>query len=171
MIPDSALPALRATCRTLQIIVLALATGVCVFAVIAVLNSQGQMTWEFPPAEVLDLIFLGFGVVTLIGSVIVPPFVMAPDVRESKSSPTSNRGETLALQAAATLQIRTIVSCALVEGGAFANLIAVFMHGYGPSLVMAAVLMSMIVVRLPIWSRYLERIEAQIRRIEENLNG
>lgn len=50
MIPDSALPTLRVTCRTLQIIVLALATGVCVFAVIAVVKTKGRLTWEFPPA-------------------------------------------------------------------------------------------------------------------------
>lgn len=46
MIPDSALPTLRATCRTLQIIVMALATGVCIFAVIAVVKTKGQLTWE-----------------------------------------------------------------------------------------------------------------------------
>jgi hypothetical protein len=164
MIPDSALPTLRATCRTLQIIVLALATGVCIFAVIAVMNGKGQMTWEFPPAEVLDLIFLGFGIMTLFGSFVVRTLMVTPGAGESKESPANKGDETLALQAAATLQTRTIVACALVEGGAFANLMAVFMHGYGPSLVMAGVLMSMIVLRLPIWNRYLERIEAEMQR-------
>ena len=38
MIPDSVLPALRARSRTLQMIVLGLAIGACVLAVIAVMQ-------------------------------------------------------------------------------------------------------------------------------------
>jgi hypothetical protein len=47
MTPDSILPALRATCRTLQIIVLALATGVCMLAVVAV--EAGKLTVHHRP--------------------------------------------------------------------------------------------------------------------------
>ena len=166
MIPDSALPTLRATCRTLQVIVLALATGVCIFAVIAVVQTKGQLTWEFPPGQMLDSIFLLMGMMALVGSFIVPALVTAPGVAKSKLPSADDHGTQAALQAAATIQTRTIIACALVEGGAFANLVAVS-HGYGPPLVLAALLMSMIVLQFPTWSRYLQRIEAAVRRAEE----
>ena len=105
---------------------------------------------------------------TLVGSFVVPALIAAPAASNLKLPPTDDRRGDLALQAAAAIQIRTIIACALVEGGAFANLVAVFTHGYGPSFVMAAVLMSMIVLRFPTWNRYLERIEAEIRRMEES---
>lgn len=171
MIPDAALPTLRATCRTLQIIVVALATGVCIFAVIAVVKTKGQLTWEFPLAQMQDSVFLLFGMMTLVGSFVVPALITAPTASNQKLLPTDDRRGDLALQAAAAIQTRTIVACALLDGGAFANLLAVFTHGYGPSLVFAAVLMSMIVLRFPTWGRYLERIEAQIRRTDEDLTG
>jgi hypothetical protein len=164
MITESVLPTLRATCRTLQIIVLALATGVCIFAVIAVMKAKGQLTWEFPPAEMQDSVFLLLGIMTLAGSFVVSALMTGPAAGNAKLSPADDHRGGLAVQAAAAIQTRTIVACALVEGGAFANLVAVFTHGYGPSLVLAAVLMSMIVLRFPTWSRYLERIEAEVRR-------
>jgi hypothetical protein len=167
MLPDSVLSTLRATCRTLQIIVLAMAIGVCIFAVIAVVNTKGQLSWEFPPARIEDLVFLVLGMTTLVGLFVVPALIAAPAASDLKLPPADDHRTGLALQAAAALQIRTIIACALAEGGAFANLLAVFTHGYGPSLLMAAVLMSMIVLRFPTWSRYLDRIEAGMRRIEE----
>jgi hypothetical protein len=168
---EIALPTLRATCRTLQIIVLALATGVCVFAVIAVVQTKGRLTWELPPARMEDTVFLLLGTMTLLGSFVVPALIAPPAADNSKLIASEDRHSKIALQAAAAIQTRTIIACALVEGGAFANLVAVFTHGYGPALVLAAVLMSMIVLRFPTWGRYQERNEATTRRMEAKLNG
>jgi hypothetical protein len=164
-----ALPTLRATCRTLQIIVLAPATGVCIFAIIAVVQVKGQLTWEFPPAQMQHSVFLLFGMITLVGSFVVPALIAAPAAGNSPS--TDDRRYGLALQAAAAIQTRTIVACALLDGGAFANLLAVFSHAYGPSLVLAALLMSMIVLRFPTWRRYLDRVELEMQRMEERRDG
>lgn len=170
MIPDSVLPTLRNACRTVQIIVLALASGVCIFAIIAVMQTKGQLIWDFPLARIENSVFLVFGVMGLIGSFLVPALITSA-ATDNKALAGEDRRDSLALRIAGALQTRTIVGCALLEGGAFANIMAVFQDGYGPSLVLAGVLMSMIVLRIPTWSRYLEQVEAEMRRSQEKLNG
>jgi len=166
MIPELALPMLRGSCLVLRIIVLGLATGVGVFAIIAVVNQNGQFTWEFPPAQFVTQIFLLFGIMALAGSFIVPAILSAKSpTADPKMAPTGDEAADLALRVAAAMQTRTIVGCALLEGGAFANLMGVFTDGYGPGLVLAGILLTCIVLRFPTWDRYLQRIENGMRRV------
>jgi hypothetical protein len=170
-IPEAALPALRANCRILQIITFALPLGVGVFAAYA-LSRGKEISWAFP-GDTVPLLMLVFGsmtaIVSLVVSFLVPIWRTSPEQMRAGNPdyvPTGDPRGDLALEMVPAIQARTIISAALLEGGAFGNLTAFFLDGTGWSLVLAGVLFALLVLKIPTFGRYLETVEAAMRRYE-----
>lgn len=169
-VPEAALPTLRKTCRVLQIIIFALAMGVGTFAAYVIAMGQHPIRWT-PPEDPLEIIMLAFGVAAALASFVVSlvlPVWRTPLERmgaeHSAIAPTGDPQADLAIELSPSLQTRNIVSAALLEGGAFANLAAVLISGSGWSLVLAGVLFVLLVLKFPTFGRYLETIAAALKK-------
>ena len=68
---------------------------------------------------------------------------------------------------AQAFQVRTIITYATTEGAAFFNLIVVFVHGDLLPLVVAAILVTLMIVRFPTRLKFVSWLEDQVRTAKE----
>lgn len=162
--------------RTLQIIVGSLMMGVMVFGGYVIVNGKGGRTLFGP--ERMDYM-LGFAVVCALASIVVPMLLPrastgnSPNVQPAlQTMLTGDPDHDHAIFEAQRIQVTTIVGCALLEGGAFANLMALMMSNDDVHTLAAAILLIGIALRFPRRSKYLRRIEYAVEeaRLEQPLS-
>lgn len=137
---------------TLRMIVFALATGVVMFqAVVLFLKGPPAMQFSVDP---LGMIAVFLAVMNAGLSFAAPMFLAAMQRKSPATSP---------VEAAQRIQMRTIVSCALLEGAAFLNLVVVLLQGSGLHLVVANGLLLLMMTRFPLLeSEYHRKVAAEI---------
>lgn len=138
--------------RPHQVIVCALAFGVVVFMGIVVGQRFQQggpvFSWENPGP--VSLAGLGATLMVGVAAFIVPRVAQQAALKQVPDSPPADRRKGLA---AAYLQ-RIILGAALLEGGAFFNLIAYMVEHFGPSLLAALLLLFGILAHFPSEGRF-----------------
>ncbi|NOY40548.1 MAG: hypothetical protein GXP26_01750 [Planctomycetes bacterium] len=158
----------------LQIITVAMATGVLVFAGVVMLLFQddGQQDKDFQP--LITYVAAAFGIVALLSATVVPRLMdantrknfLAGNLPQMKNQmPPAETGEVGLL--VAMYQVRLIVGVAILEGAAFFNVIANMLEGQAISLAMVALLLVAIFFNFPTRSSIENWIAMQCRTIEE----
>jgi hypothetical protein len=151
--------------KTLQIIAAALIAGVTMFLILTIVlrGSSGPLfDPKRPLTDPMTLIGLVFGFSVLVVSRVVPDLAATAAVRQiSPSAPEEMRQGGL-MQAFTS---RTIIGLALIEGGAFFNLVLFLINGAWPNLALGALLLLALVPGIP----SLDRLEGWIERQTENL--
>ena len=162
--------------RTLQIIVGSLMLGVIVFGGYAIINGDGPRTFFGP--DRMD-VMLGLAVICAISSLVVPLVVgraqqggtgtLQPAMQ---SLLTGDQDQDRAIAEAQRIQFGTIVGCAFLEGGAFANLVALMTSNDDVHTLAALLLLLGIMWRFPWRTTYLRRIEFAVEeaRLEQPLS-
>ena len=156
---------------TLRIIVFALLMGVAMYAAIVVFVLE-------PPAQpgdnpLMAQILAGFAAILIVTRMIVPPLMFRATTRAMSAPPkpgASAEKPTAAADAReliAAYQTKTIVAGALLEGGAFGNLIAYQTQREPYSLVIALLLMLGIAALFPLRGPYEARLARQLRDLED----
>ncbi len=152
---------LRGSLQTLRIIVFALMMGVTTFTGYSVFTQLQKGVPALQPGLVPAVIKLPHAMAlaaaagAAVLAFIVPPFIPAPKVETDKTDPR----EKAIIQAAGTLQMRTIIACALLEGMAFFNAIYVQMDFSLPNLVMVGVLLILLALHFPLTGWYYGKVE------------
>lgn len=134
--------------RAMQIITLALAMGIVVFAVVLLTVIRPEPREDEPMFVYLGV---GFGLIATVAGFLVPRLV-------ASQLPTS-------LQ---TYQTTLIVGAAVFEGGAFFNLMAYMLEGQIVSVAIAGVLMLFILLLFPTVGRVQEWLTNRERREKEH---
>ena len=143
--------------RTLQIIVLALAVGVFVFALVALfLPGGGLKPWN--AQAIVSLTMAGLSITMVLARIVVVAVLVQSGrqkiarrtwqspVRESGESvlPNTDEGQLLTL-----FSNQTIFGSALLEGAAFCNLVAFLQEGQSYSLILGLFLLAGILAGVP----------------------
>lgn len=172
--------------QVMQIIVGALAAGVVVFGVLVltILDGGNRPAAAANQPTILGLPLLtalavGFGVITLVASVVVPRLMVEGGLRaiaggsttddtkltdtgERQVYPANDVGRLLPLY-----QTQLIVASALNEGGAFFGLIAYMLEGNPAALATAGVLVAVLLSRFPVADRVRGWLDAHLERLAE----
>ena len=156
----------------LRIIIFSLITGVLMYAVVIVFFIQPE---EPPEGSHLALILAGFAVVMIAPRAIVPAIIVSAARRRLMQGTWRNTGgqsahrvpQTDAGRLIETYMTSSIVAGALMEGPAFANLVAYQIERQPYSLVVAGLLVVGIAFLFPIRTVVDGWIERQLRRINE----
>lgn len=143
-----------------RIIVFALSMGVLMFGFVVLLQKSlppvgvQLAPWPLSPIAI-------FVAVSAIGmSFIVPQLLRQAKERAAEASSTKFSPWQIAQQ----MQVEKIVGCALLEGAAFLNLVAVMMQPSMVNLGVAAFLWLLIVSRVPFSAdQFLAEIQARLR--------
>ncbi|MEX2174060.1 MAG: hypothetical protein WD872_06840 [Pirellulaceae bacterium] len=164
-IPEAAVVPLSEAIRMLRFIVFMMAAGVVVFGGISIWINWGKPLVLAGKLHPLSLGMLIFGAVQLVLGFALPPILIRnlpvqPKAEAALGAHKPDVARVLTLQA--KIQTSTIIGCALLEGGAFGNLVAYFTTGELLNLGMAGVLLCGIVAYFP-WPGACER------RIENEL--
>jgi predicted lysophospholipase L1 biosynthesis ABC-type transport system permease subunit len=151
---------LRGSLTTLRIIVFALLLGVTAytgFSVFTQLQKAPQPPQPAPQAQwpITHVVSLGFGALFAVIALVLPPFIAAPKIETEKTDPR----EVAIVQAAGTVQMRTIIGCAILEGAAFFNAIWVQMDFSLPNLAMVGVLVFLLLLHFPLAGWYYGKVE------------
>lgn len=149
--------------RTLQIVTGALVQGAIVFGVIALF--VGGFDADAQPT-MLSYIGIGAGVFTLAMHFIVPPFVQ--NVQLNALRDDSFRSLSLSEKAGRVfpvLQTTHIIACALLEGGAFMNLVMFLIDSWVGNLLAAVVLIAFILLKFPTTTNMSFRIQNLVQEI------
>lgn len=142
-----------------MIIALALIMGVAVFGTVALMMKQGEAAPE--ELGLIPIVMAGVGAMGLLASIVMPGFIATAQIRNLKDA-----GETLdTTRLVEVFQLRMISRLALLEGGAFANLIGYMVEGNPVSLYVAGSLVLMMVTQFPTPGR----IEDWVRHQQELL--
>lgn len=156
--------------RTLQIIVVALALGVIVFAGYAIYSSAGKPLALGGSLTMLGIFMLGFGATQAVLGIMLPAVVF-----RVMSAPAAAAGQ-FAVHGPQTakilgiqgrIQTATIVGCAMFEGGSFANVMGYLTEGDLLNLIAAGVLLLGILFHFPLPGACERRIAAELRRMKE----
>ena len=151
---------------TSQIIVLALAAGVVAFGAIAF--SMGPMV-EPGDQPIITYVFAGFAVMMAPARLLVPSLFASQNRRAiaagtwrpsggAQAAPRTERGKF-----ATICQTKVIVGSALLEGAAFANLIAYMIEGQMLSAVISVLLLFGILLGLPTPGRFTAWVDHEQR--------
>jgi len=142
--------------RVMQLLVGGMAGGVASFALVAVVMRQaGLQGGPEPFAEVLGYIGIAVAVVACALSAIIPAVMMGNWRKQQGAAflrQTAGRPEAPAVLAAGLItayQSSLIVSCALLEGAAFLQLIVYFVGGESYSLGIALGLLVFLIAKMP----------------------
>ena len=151
---------LQGSLTTLRIIVFALIMGVTAFAAFGIysqLQKAPQPQPAVPPAQmnIPQALAIAFAISAAVISFVVPPLITAPKLETDK---TDSRDNAIA-SAAATLQMRTIIACSLLEGAAFFNAFYILTEFSLPNLAAVAVLVGLMALHFPLAGRYFAKIE------------
>ena len=151
---------------SLQLIVFALVMGIVLFLAIVLRGLDGPWTFVGPDVQWYMIV---------VAAAALPPALIVPGIIRRRRAGLQAviadilTGEPLhdeAIMAAARLQAATIVGCALFEGPAFANIIALMMSGDFIHLAVAGVSVIGVVCWFPTSPRYLAAIERSIENAQ-----
>ncbi|WP_337175984.1 hypothetical protein [Paludisphaera sp.] len=174
-----------ANVQMMQIIVGALTAGVVVFGVLVltILDGGNRPAAANQPTilglPLLTALALGFGVITLVASFVVPRLMVEGGLRaiaggsttdETKLTETGERQVYPANDVGRLLplyQTQLIVASALNEGGAFFGLLAYLIEGNPAALATAGVLVAVLLSRFPVADRVRGWLDAHLERLAE----
>ena len=183
---DSNLPeelelALRPAARVMQIIIGALFLGASFFVGIVLFLRLGQPGPAGNAQQFLTPIALGFALLAIVGSAIVPNLIVR-QMRHSivrgtfrmpsgEGTPEKQRQILDSLGPAAPLcvvcQTKLIIGAAMLEGAAFFNAIAYLIEGNALALAAIAVLLVLLLSKFPTSARIAAWMVPQMRLIDE----
>jgi hypothetical protein len=165
--------------RTLRILVLAMALGVAVFAIVAVIQNIHKPLVVAGRLQPFNIVLLGMGLAAIPLGLVLPAMIASSN-RGTPNKDAPNRGASPALAAPAKtpnearrmaiqqrIQTSTIIVCAIFEGGAFANLVGYLQTGELLHLIVAGVLLLGILSRFPTAGAYERQIEDELRRMQD----
>jgi hypothetical protein len=156
---------------TLRIIVLALASGVIMFAAITLFLRRQDQPWGIGQnLDALNIVMLAMGAMCLAMGILLPAvmFRAIPAPPQVGQQFASQGPEVLrVMQVQARIQVTTIIGAALFEGGAFANLVAFMTTGELLNLLAAGLLLVAIAALFPWPGRCEQRIAGVFRREAE----
>jgi hypothetical protein len=167
----AALEPLQKAILTLRIIVLALASGVILFAVITLLQRRADQPWGIGQnLDTFGVVMLALGAMSLAMGIVLPAIMFRaipapPQVEQQYASLSPEVRRVMQVQA--RIQVSTIIGAALFEGGAFGNLVAFMIRGEVLNLLAAVVLLLAILSLFPWPGRCEQRIAAEFRRQAE----
>jgi hypothetical protein len=171
-IPPAAVEPLSGAVMTLRIIIFALTQGVLVFGIVAVVQNWGKPQTLLGNWEPLNLIMLAMAV-TLAPLAAVLPLVIfrqmtgstAPHPHQQPAASDPEVATVLAIQG--RWQAAAIIGAAMLEGAAFANLVAYLLSGELLNLIVAGVCLLGIAAFFPLPGSSERRIERELRRQRE----
>jgi peptidoglycan/LPS O-acetylase OafA/YrhL len=160
--------------RTAQMIVAALVVGVLVFAgVVYFMNMGGQPPQGQP---MISMIMAALGATVIVARFFIPGLVVQSSCRGIADGtwkpaasnqpgylPPSNEREKLL----SVYLSKTIIGAALLEGGAFANLVAYLLEGQWYSLIFGIALALAIAAGMPTKTGVESWVDRQLRQVEE----
>ena len=149
---DSEIKALQPRIKVLQFIIGALAMGVAFFLCIALVVTGGPKSWDL--SEMLPLIGIVFSGITIVGWVVFPMVARNLPIGSSTVGGDAN-AETFM-----KLQTHSVIRGALVEGGAFLNLMLFIVEGNGFNLLAALVGLFLLLLLFPTASNVPSKIES-----------
>jgi hypothetical protein len=139
------------------LLLLALAGGVLMFAIFAIIF-RGNLDFDFPP-PVLSLVLGGISIVVGFQCILIPIFARSRMVAEPEAS-RANRTDKLCSMWLGT----GIAGLALMESAAILNLVAVWLEGNLANLVLAGLGLAGMIARFPTLNRLLDWLEPRLRR-------
>ena len=149
--------------RVMQIIVIALVTGVATFAAVAVVQAQGK------PPGVPFLAYVGAGVATIVvvARMFVPRIVAITQGRQASAGFDLEKDQQKLVDTfCGTYQTKVVMENALLEGAAFLNLIAYMVETQTMSLAVAGGLVSIMLLSFPTGGRVESWVREQFEAIE-----
>ena len=159
-----------ASLATLRVIVLGLASGVLVFLTVVLFAGPGNAQ----PGRLWTIMAVLAGL-AVVGRAIVPPLMLRHFMQQisqgtwqsfgSRNRPMPTTAEEQLMMAYTTI---TIVSCALLEGAAFANVYAYQVEQHWASLTIACGLVGLMLLHFPVRSRVDSWIEGRLRWLRED---
>jgi hypothetical protein len=158
--------------RVTQIIVFALAVGVCGFGLAALLLRDPQQVAE--ATDFLTVFMAGFAALAVVARLTVPQIVVRSNRRAIaagafplRTQPAASVPQTDSGKLAAVYQATSIIGNALLEGAAFGNLFAFWNGGSWYSLAIAAVMVIGILVSFPTTAGVQSWVDRQLKLMEE----
>ncbi len=160
--------------RTAQLIIGALASGVFFFLIIVTLF-LGARVQPFDVSAMISLVMAGFALASIPTRLLVPGLVVNTNCRKiaqgtwvsvqrQPNAPLPETDEGKLLQVYLS---KTIIGAAILEGGAFANLVAFMLEGQIYSIVLAVLLLLGILAAFPTRTGLTEWVESHLRRVQE----
>lgn len=133
--------------KQLRIVSFALICSVMAFAGVTLVANGFKFDGD---PDVMSWIGIGFAAIVIVNSFVVPRIISTSMLRSLPTDQTgvsspSDRIEKLL----GVFRSQHIVGCALLEGGAFLNLVMAMISPFVGSLVTVAVLMVLMLIRLP----------------------
>jgi hypothetical protein len=168
----AAIGPLKTMIQTLRIIVVALAIGVVVFAGYTIYANAGKpLALGTNLVGTIGLAMLGFGALQGVLGVVLPPLVfrnmpVQPAAAAHFAAHGPETAKILGIQQ--RIMTATIIGGAMLEGGAFANLVAFMMAQDLVNLAAAGVLLLGILMYFPLPGRCERKIAAELRRLKED---
>ena len=145
----------RGSLNVLRIIVFALAAGVCAFQIVIAVVKGPEALVGPVKLDPLSLIALAVAVMNVPLSIILPMLIRSNIDRQGPPKSIA--------EAAGRVQTETIISCALLEGAAFFNLVVVFLNGGLVNTIAANVLLLLMMTRYPVSAdAYEEKLRARL---------
>ncbi|MCG6156840.1 hypothetical protein [Rubinisphaera margarita] len=135
-------PQAQNTKRTILIITFSMIMGVVMFAVVTFLIAEPKAQ---PDDNLISYVMAGLAVLCLAAATVVPGVIVS--TLETQKSSADEQPDYMTYLG--IYQTRTIIQYALLEGGAFANLVAVFVEGNRWSLMVAGALLFVMIIQLP----------------------
>ena len=165
MLSQPAADTLRPLVMTLRIIVLALGLGVTIFGVFAaVQNASKAQTF----GTNVNYLFLAVSAPMFIAGFLVPRLLPASLGGSVPGVVSDDSAEIAAVRSIfAAIQTKTIVGCALFEGGAFANLVTYLTDAELVHLAVSGIALLCILAHFPLRGPIEERIENRLQLLRD----
>jgi len=142
--------------QTILIITFGMIMGVVFFAAVTILIGDKKPPQGEP---LVSYVMAGMALLCLMASTVVPSLV----VRTQEAEKSRDGQQPDYMTYLGIFQTKTIIQFALLEGAAFGNLVAVFIEGTQWSLLIAAALVLVMIILLPLPAR----IDSWIRHRRE----
>ena len=154
MFTDATVARLDQQLMIMRIIHAALAFGVLVFAVVSLVLGGGKLE---PVSSSIDWMMAGTGLLFGVGGWLVPRLILPP------SPPAAADEKAQSLAVAIGYQTSLIIGCAMLEGGAIANLSRYFTDHIALNLAVAGALWLGLLIQFPRRGAFLEYVERRLR--------
>jgi len=170
---------LRGVVRVAQIIILALAGGVCAFGAFALFAMKGPQE-EGEAAKFIPLAMAAFAAALVVARIVVPMVVVSQARRgiasgkwPARPQPGAQVPETDSGRLAVLFMNKTLIGSAILEAAAFANVFAFWTDGEWYNFGIAVAMLAGILIAFPTHSGVSSWIDRQTRlvREERNLRG
>jgi hypothetical protein len=164
---------IRKLAQTTKIIVVALSSGVLMFAVFVLSQSLPDAQ---APLGTLTLLCTVFAFAAIVMRFVIPRIIVHRQIREiangtwqtsAGKSPNVVMLQTTAGKLAAVFQMKTIIGCALLEGASFFALIALMIEQHIASLVVAVILFLGLLLQFPSTDGITDWVEQHLRSLDE----